>query len=159
MSAPFASRITKTLELPFDPPQTVTIRKLPGRHLEAAARERVFSRMEAMRRMGGPSFQRELQAAIAEEEREAEAAGPATSELESAPAPAAVEPDPLLGYDKDVLLVRGIAAWSYPEPVTPELIEDLEADAAEWIAREILRLTKPSLFQTAEELEAATKNG
>lgn len=156
MSAPFASRITKTLELPFDPGQTITIRKLPGRHLEAAGRERVFARMDAMRRMGGPQFQKELQAAIAAEEREAEAAGQAPAPVVTPdPAPA----DPLLDYDKYALLAHGVVAWSYPEPVKPELIDDLESDAAEWIAREILRLTKPTLFQTAEEAEAAVKNG
>lgn len=154
MGSPFASRVTKTIELPFDPPQTVTIRKLAGRHLETAGRERVFARMDAMRRMGGPQFQKDLQAAIAKEEQEqAETPEPAT------PAPVVAVPDPLLDYDKGTLLAHGIVAWSYPEKVTPEQVEDLEADAAEWIAREILRLTKPALFLTPEEAEAAAKNG
>jgi hypothetical protein len=155
MGNPFASHTTKVLELPFDPPQTVTIRRLPGRHLEAAGRERVFARMDAIRRMGGPRWQKDLQSAIAQEEQEAAASTVAPEPVvEAAPAPA----DPLLDYDKQVLVAHGVVAWSYPDPVTPERIADLDADAVDWIAREVLRLTKPALFQTPADVEAAVKN-
>ncbi len=38
-------------------------------------------------------------------------------------------------------------------------VADLDDDAQEFIATEIMRLTKPWLFKTAAELEADRKNG
>lgn len=144
----FASRTTQTIELPFDPPHTVTIRKLAGRHLEAAHREYLFQTIENVKRMGGPAFQRELTAVV-------QAVDPEDRPTEGGP----TAPNPLAGVDVLELLVRGVVAWSYSEPISREMLEDLDDDAAEFIARAILRLTKPSLFETAEEAEASAKNG
>jgi hypothetical protein len=88
-----------------------------------------------------------------------------------------VKKNPLNGYDKYSLLYDGIKAWTYPSSLervavverTPDghevtvqrvpAIEDLDEAAVDFFATEILRLTKPSLFQTPEEQEAAAKNG
>jgi len=145
----FASRAQKTLEIPFDPPHTVTIQKLAGRHLKRAAEENQRKGVDTFRKLGGATFQQELSAV-----RDAE------KKASNTPAPAVAAPDPMAGYDADVLIEHGITAWSYGEgKPTPEELADLTEEAAEFFAREILRLSKPALFLTAEENEAVQKKG
>ena len=129
----FASRTEKTIPIPFDPPHEVTIRKLAGRHLERAKQEGQIKSVDWIRKLGGAEFSRELSAlgdpaerAAALEKRKAE-----------------VRADPLQKFDRTVVLEKGIVRWTYPEPVTPEALEDLEEEAGEWLAREILALTFP----------------
>jgi hypothetical protein len=197
----FASRATNTIPIPFDPPHTVTIRRLAGWQLHKAALENQLTSIETFRRMGGAQFQKEL--------NEIRTAPPATDG--AAPAPPAQEaPDPLAGYDKYLLMRYGIVSWTYEESLKPEAVvdedseqlveatrrviemlgrdprlagyeavtnaakaileaakssrvvvkalEDLTEEDADFFAREILRWTKPSLFMTADEAEADTKN-
>lgn len=62
--------------------------------------------------------------------------------------------------DRLTAVVRaGLKTWTVDAPVTPETIDDLDGEALNHFATEIMRLTKPELFQTAEEQEAAQKNG
>lgn len=42
-------------------------------------------------------------------------------------------------YDRGIILHSGIAAWSYGDEVTRELIDDLDEQTADWAFREILR--------------------
>lgn len=140
----FASRVEKVIAIPFDVPQTVTIRRLAGRHLERAQLESQVTAASAVQRMGGPAFQRELLTV----------AGP---KVESAST--AAPPDPLNLYDHYVLLDKGICAWSYDEPIDSAHIEDLTEEVVEFLAREILKLSKPALFRSKEEQEADRKNG
>lgn len=102
----FTAQTQQTLQVPADPGQTVTIRKLSGRQYEAVLHER-----------------------------------PATISFRQA------------------VLRAGIAAWTFDASVSPETVDDLDEDSADWLAGEILLLTKPSLKQTAEAVEAAKKNG
>jgi hypothetical protein len=142
----FASRATRTLEIPGDSPHTVTIQKLAGRHLAQAMLENQLHSIDTFRKMGGAQFQKELNAI--RDDAKADAAKP-------------VEPtvaDPMAGYDRDVLMQHGIVSWSYPETVA-DMLPDLTDEAADFFAREILKLSKPGLFLTADENEAATKNG
>lgn len=158
MSSPFASRTTKTIPIPFDPPNEVTIQKLAGRHLGKAQLENQVLAIDNLRRMGGAAFQKELEGLGDAEKRAA-----LVKEHQA---------DPLNGYDRYEVLAKGIKSWSYEEKLDPvevvetdgvtrmriPAIDDLDDEAADFIAREILRLTKPALFQTAEEIETATKN-
>ncbi len=140
----FASRTQLTVPLPSDEGQTVTIRKLPGRHLEKARVEKQIASQEFVSRMGGQEFRKQLAAIGAAE---------TTNKLvEQAQA------DPLNSYDAYTVVAHGIVGWSYPEKVSPETIEDLDADAVEFLACEILKLSKPSLFHTADEAAAIKKN-
>lgn len=143
----FASRAQKVLEIPFDPPHTVTIQKLAGRHLGQAALENQLASIDTFRKMGGAAFQKELTAITAASAGEA-----------AAPKPAAT-PDPLAGFDKAIVMLYGIKAWDYEEPVNEATLADLTEEAADFFTREILRFTKPSLFMTEAEAEADTKNG
>jgi hypothetical protein len=141
----FASQTTVTLEIPFDPGQTVTIRKLAGRHLQRAHDADLMASLDTMKRMGGVSVQKELQALGDDATRDK------LVETQRA--------DPMSGYDLTTLLVCGITAWSYPDPVTPERIDDLDEEAAAFLGRAILKLSKPGLFLTEDERQAVQKNG
>lgn len=130
----FASRVQQTIELPFDPPHTVTVQKLSGRHLERAMQENQIAAAEFLRRMGGAAFQRELNTAAVSDDDLARARA-----------------NPFMRYDRGIILQRGIKAWSYPEPVSAETIDDLSEDAADFLARAILALTLPAEDRDAQK--------
>ena len=125
----FASYTQQTVLIPFDAPETVTIRKLSGRQLEKCRESNQLASVEALKRMGGAALQREL-AALSESTKMADLVATATA-------------DPLTSYDRLMVLQLGIVAWSYSEAVTPGTIEDLSEEAAMFLAREILALTLP----------------
>ncbi len=78
---------------------------------------------------------------------------------------AKINADPLNQYDKYVVCKKGLVSWTFEDvPLsTPSdidaAVEDLDDEALDFLAREILKLSKPSLFQTAPEAEADQKNG
>lgn len=141
----FTNQIEKTLPVPNDPDHAITIRKLPRRHLEKAAREAQRQHLEGLQEIGGPRQIAELQEAL-------EKLDPPKPEQ-----PVSDEPkrDPLTAYDRQTLLQAAIVRWTYDVPVTPETIQEIDEDTEEWLAREVLRLSRPSLFET----EADRKNG
>jgi hypothetical protein len=144
----FASRTTKTIPIPFDPPHTVTIMKLTGRTLAKADREADFAAQEYVTRMGGAAFRQQLEEAT---KNTADAAIKAAQR------------NPLNAFDRTVLLHGGVKAWTYveddgtPIPVTPATIDDLDPEAGDFFAEQILRLTKPSLFLSYDEAAADQK--
>jgi hypothetical protein len=152
-----ASRATKTLPIPFtfnDPGDVrhheVTIQKLSGRHLWKADTENDFAAQEYVRKMGGAEFRKQLEEATKGKPKKAVATAKA---------------DPVNLYDKHTIVFYGLRSWTYdeliPEPKDAEarkaLVEDLDPDALEWLAREILRFTRPALFKTEEEAKADQK--
>jgi hypothetical protein len=147
---PFASlTVSDPIPLPFDEGQTITIRALSGKEIEAAQVEHMKSMVGGRSARGwSAAFQRII-------------AGVAT-QAEAAQALA----DPLAGYDRTTLVRAGLLGWSYPQPLRPPLtrgehvdaINDLKDEPLEFIAREILRLTKPGLFQTADEADEEKKS-
>lgn len=159
----FASQNVRTIELPFAAPHTVTISKLPGRHLDKAEKESMFTSARNFRLLGGAEFSKEL-AAINEDKKKDEQL-------------AKVASDPLNGYDVDTLLYHGIKSWTFDMPLERVLvaetnergdkvmvsripaIDDMDSESREFVAREILRLSIPSLFQTKDEAEAAQGKG
>lgn len=140
----FASRTQQVLPLPFDEPHTVTIQKLAGRMLEKARQVNQQASVDALRRMGGATFQREL--------------GAVGDPAVVAAAVAKRQADPLHTYDRYVVLAKGITAWTYDEALTPvevvdedgtktlriAAIDDLDEEAADFIARAIMALTRPA---------------
>ena len=139
----FASRTTDTIPIPFEPGQTITLRKLTGGETDAAQEAHLRSTIAGRWSPHGwaQTFQQQL------------AKGTAT-----AADVVKVLADPLTGYDRLTLATAGIVAWSLPDPaVSPEAIADLGDDELDWVAREILRRTKPALFLTAEDAKAAEK--
>lgn len=142
MASPFASLVVSdAIPMPGDPEQWVRVRKLTGKQHEQAQEEH---RAEFVR---GEKWASVFRAAMEQ--------GPSASLVQSALA------DPLTGYDRYTLVRLGLVAWSYPQSVKPvtvkstvegepdlvvDAIEDLDDDAIEFIAREVLKLTKPGLF-------------
>ena len=128
----FASRTQQTIALPFDEGQSVTIQKLSGRQLGKAREANQVAAVESLQRLGGATFQREL------------AASGGGDPAVVAELLAKQRADPLNGYDRYVVLQKGIIAWTYEEKVTPETVDDLSEEAADFLARAILELTLPA---------------
>lgn len=148
----FASLTQAIVAIPWDPPHTVTVRKLTGRELEAAQAAHRDSLATGNSRSWAALFRRGLQK------------GASDPDVLTAIA------DPLTGYDRYVIVRAGLLAWSYPQAIKPvtvkgegkpdaivDAIDDLDDEGVDCIAREILRLTKPALFLTVEEAEAEKK--
>jgi hypothetical protein len=160
----FASQTRVTMPIPFDLPNDVTLQALTGRQLSKAAKAFYGEMISDIQARGGAKVQKDIQTLWEKDPKDAKA------EVEK------VKADPLNGYDPYALLYKGIVAWSYPDslslvPVVEKAddghdvtvmripaIEDLGAEAVDFFAREILRLTKPALFLTAEEATAEQKN-
>jgi hypothetical protein len=142
----FASRSqSDPIPVPADPPHTITIRTLTGREIDEAQEVHLKATIAGRWSAHGwaAHFQRQLTKGIATAADAAQAIA-----------------DPLNGYDRHTLCGAGLVAWSYPDPVlSPEAIEDLDDDTLEFVARAILRRSKPGLFETADEAETARKNG
>lgn len=138
----FTSRVTSVVPIEHDPPHTFTIRKLAPKHLHEAQASAQAQSIDEFRRVGGAAFLKELEVL----------GGPSVAQ-------AAVQSNPLARYDKLVLVLRGVVAWSYDEPAALEAYEDLDAQTLDLIAESVLRLSRPDLYQTSEEQDAARKNG
>ena len=142
----FASQTqSDPIPVPFDPPHTVTVRKLTGREVEAAQTEHMKSLVAGRSARGWSAAFHRLIAGVAT---------PADAQKALA--------DPLEGYDRTALVRAGLVAWSYALPIrriettatdtttvtVVDAVEDLVDEALEFIAGEVLRLTKPALFLT-----------
>lgn len=143
----FASLTTNIVTVPGEQPVMVTIHKLSGKDHDAAQ----FAHMSGVMTGRGRNWaQRFMQLAASGRASEADANR--------------ILADPLSGYDRLTLAKCGIVGWScvdaagQPVPVTEKAIDDLEDEPLELLASEILKLTKPGLFQTPAEAEAAQKN-
>ena len=136
----FASYVTRTVTIPGEDPETVTIQKLTGKALAAARQVQITASMDWIRTMGGAAFQRELAAAVADGADAADGAVQKAVEKERE----ARQADPLRQYDRSTVLEKGVKAWTYQEPLTPDTLADLTDDAADFLAREILTLTLPN---------------
>jgi hypothetical protein len=154
----FASHKQDTVPVPFDRPHTVTVRKLTGRELELAQESHAQGVALGRSRVWASTFRLTLEKGFA-------ASADVIKALN----------DPLTGYDRYSLVASGLVAWTYPQSVArpakdldaeatkaalrgrQQVIDDLDDEAVEFIAREVLRLTKPSLFQNEEEAKADQK--
>lgn len=136
MPSPFASLIASAeIPLPFDEGQWVKVRKLTGRQYEQAQtahREGAF-RTEKWSGL----FRLSLEHGITSEQVQQ------------------AMRDPLTGFDRYELVTLGLVAWSYDRAIEKASIDDLDDDAIEFIAREVLKVTKPGLF--AEQPAEAEK--
>lgn len=143
----FASHTQATWPIPGTS-FTVTVQKLSGRALEVAESEHLRGEFNGANPRGWAGKFRKL---LAE--------GGATD----ADAQKAIV-DPLGGYDRLTVALRGVKAWTCvdaegePIPVNAATVADLDDEALEFMAIEVMRLTKPHLFQTTEEQGDARKN-
>lgn len=143
MPSPFASlTVSERIPLPCDEGQWIQVRKLTGRESDQAqdAHRSAFAsgRINAY----AATFRRAL---------EHGATDPQVMQALN---------DPLTGYDRFVVATAGLVAWSYDRATDAEAINDLDDEAVDFIARAVLKLTKPVLFAaSAEDAEAVRKNG
>jgi hypothetical protein len=102
---------------------------LTAKSLAAARQATVAASMELVKAIGGQAIGRELadlgSAAVADQVEQ-------------------VQADPLRRYDRSTVLAKGITSWTYSEPLTPERLDDLTDEAADFLARAILTLTLPN---------------
>lgn len=144
----FASTHTHVVHPPSDPTASITIRKLSGKAEEHAQAKHAEGAYDGFNGRGWSNrFVGRILAGMAE-----------------APEVQSVAADPLAGYDRLSIVKHGIVSWTFtengkPKPVTPEAIDDIDDDTLEFLATEIMRLTRPSRFLTPEQQEAARKNG
>lgn len=150
----FASQTASDpIPIPFDPPHTIIVRKLTGRESDAAQEAHRSGLAGGSPRSWATMFRRALEKGASD------------------PEVLKVLADPLTGYDRFALVRAGLVSWSYPQSVKPvlvkgkqglpdqtiDVIEDLDDEAVNFIATEVLRVTKPGLFLTAEEDVAAAQ--
>jgi hypothetical protein len=144
----FASETTATVALPFDAPHTVTLQKLTGAPSSGAGGAPQRDRRGPTPRGWEAQFKKLLGKRLATDADVAQGAG-----------------DPLAGYDRQTIVARraqGVELHRHatraekPRPVdvsrSRRRVDGVHRD-------EIMKLTKPALFQTPEEREAARKNG
>jgi hypothetical protein len=131
----FASDTQQTIAVDQDPPHTVTIRRLRGGEYEQA-------KAEGLKR-SARSWAERLQVVLN------------TGRLEELKTEVN---DPLFGFDRAAVIKAGLIAWTYHDGATPtpRQIDDLDDDAMELIARAIVRLTKPALFDGPEIAQKET---
>jgi hypothetical protein len=133
----FVKNSTKTIEIPHEPGNTVTIRRPRRGLLVAAADTRQEKALQRVRALGGASFLAEMRAANTE-------ATP-TPEAPTTDAPVAPEPPTpaqiAASFDQDALLLAGIVSWTGPEyddtAVDAEAIADLDPTTATFLAESI----------------------
>ena len=150
----FTNRVTRTVPVPVDPDHTITIRQLSPKHLRAALAAKAADDMAQARALvqsaGRESIaaMKDLLPASGEENKNAAPARRGDRSKAAGPA----------DYDRQTLLVSAITSWTYEEALTPETIEEIDDDTQTYLVEQVLRLSKPSLFQTAEEMEADRGN-
>ncbi len=142
----FAKLRSAVLQIPNTSGETVTIRGLSPTGLRAAQAENQRKAVLAMK------AQRELEDAVGAEDTPVDPDAVKAWQDK-------VRSNPLLAYDAETLIAKGVSSWTLELDATPENIAELDEDARDWMATEILRLSKPSLFRTIEEQEADRKNG
>lgn len=141
----FASQTqSEPIPIPFDAPHWIVVRKLTGRECDEARAAHATGLAAGGSRLWATKFRRILEGSLADK-----------ADVEQAIA------DPLTGYDRFALVRAGLVSWSYEHAIKdgkPWRLDDLDDEAVDFIATEVLRLTKPALFYTArEDVERAQK--
>ncbi len=150
----FAFETVATISTPFDPGHEITVRKLSGWQLGKAQKAFFNELVGEVTERGGAKVQKDIETLFAKDPTAADEAG------------AEIKGDPLNGYDKYTVIALGLKAmsrlpgWATLSPEAKlENARELDEEARDFFATEIMRLTKPGLFRTAEEREADQKNG
>jgi hypothetical protein len=122
------THMTRRVDVPHEPGEWIELRSLGWAALEQCEAERlrkVFGRMRDTRDALGADLNAEIQKA-----RDEQAAAAQQSPAADAPPPTLE--DVANRYDQAALLLAGIAAWSYAEPVSAATIAQLDPVTAKW---------------------------
>lgn len=127
--------ITRTIPIPHEEGQTLTIKRLAPKQLRMAQEAYTDAALANFRRMGGAGFLAELKA-MGDMDRP-DAGGKAVA-----------QEDPLNGYDPDTLIREGLIGWSYEQAFVPENVALLDESTAQFAAERILAYAKNRLSET-----------
>lgn len=119
------SSITKEITLPHEEETTIVIRMLSHGALKKARDNRL---RDLVQMVGGMDMSA-LQSMRREQSDDDE------------------EADPMAGYDITTVLHKGIKSWSYDLPAKPENIDELDDVTAEYVAKEIINLSRRTVKQ------------
>ena len=156
----FASRSTKTIDIPFDLPNTVTVRQLTGKQLGKASDAFWFEMADDSRdKVRLQKELKELRSAVTGPDEPESDDDKAAAKAAKAEAIKTAQADPLNGYSKSKLIALGVTDYAGAGPFTSEQIDDLNDEASVFFAGWVLRHTKPSLFKSEDERKADQKNG
>lgn len=61
--------------------------------------------------------------------------------------------NPMNGVDPLVLIQHGVTGWTYEMERSRASYEDLDEETRDWLAEQILRLARPSLFAAVSAME------
>lgn len=122
--SPFAKAVTEIV--PLQENHSITIQKLGWKALADAALETQRKGIALAREIGPGGLLKELSSRGGEEEVKKQ-----------------VEAEPYLSFDRQILLERGIKAWTFSEPVSPSAIGDLDDDIAKMLAKKVYELSRP----------------
>jgi hypothetical protein len=132
-----SSKLTKQLEHPDEPGATFTIRKLSHHMVMMATDAKRDAALDLMKRLDGVTL--------------------------PTPALGDTVQEPAQTYDRSVVLLHGITAWSYDEPLSATAIDDLDEETAAWLFAEIIAFSlktpdevKPSANGSLNASQAAT---
>jgi len=121
------TEVTKRIDIPHEDGEWLEVRRLSWRELETADNAASEASTERIKRMGGDIIKAVM--SLRDKEREEQATG----------------------YDKLTVLRLGLIGWSYDVKLSPESIDLLDEETAEFAYREILALSNP-------RTEEASKN-
>lgn len=122
--------VTTVVEIPHEPGQTVTIRRLTWRQLAQARSGREKEQRAGLRELGADFLKALREGAVEAPEGK----------------PTAAEPEPaytVAQFALGELLLLGVVAWSYPEAVTASALDLLDEQTAQWLGQAILDFTRP----------------
>jgi hypothetical protein len=180
----FSSRKTKILDVPDDTPNQITIRSLNGRLFDNAQKENSVRAQAFIDRMGGANYRQQINEVL--EQAQAKGEKNPVEEARQDPLikydqyylvsrgvtawtyPESLVPEPVVIEIESGEIVAGVTvdAFKAMDDAAKDglevqmrilALEDLLPERREWLAREVLRLTKPDLFLTDDEAEAAKK--
>src|SRR5689334_3785466 len=137
----FASQVTKEIAVPSG---TAVIRKLARRALKTAAVEQQRQALADVKALGGLAALEEFKPKPEDKPAEDDDAKPS---------------DPLLLFDAATLCSLGVVSWTRSEDLTKVDWNDVDEDVQDAVATEILKLSRPALFESKAEGQESQKNG
>lgn len=135
---------TFEVEIPHEPGETMNLRAVAWITLAAAEEARAERQLASAHAVGGDLMKAMDEISRRRKEEEGEGAGPTLAEIISAAAEEE-ESDPWDpdGFDTEIILIAGIAGWSYKTKCNRNAIRSLDRETADWAKAEILERSKP----------------
>jgi hypothetical protein len=122
--------IPEKLPIPHEPGEWLEVRRLSWKQLRAARKKQEAEGREEAKALGAELFGVILNGK--------------DDDVEKAEKKLAERKWRVEAFDRETLLTKGICAWSYDQPLSADAIGDLDEVTAEWAARQILEMSRPT---------------